>query len=41
MVTSVAGDRRKADDGAFNQDGGCGDWPQMDQSADTPDDPWD
>ena len=25
----------------FNQDGGRDDWPEMDQSVDTPGDPWD
>jgi hypothetical protein len=25
----------------FDQDGGRDDWPEMDQSADTPGDPWD
>ena len=26
---------------AFDQDGGRDDWPEMDQSVDTPGDPWD
>jgi hypothetical protein len=26
---------------AFDQDGGCDDWPEMDQLTDTTGDPWD